>query len=338
MVSMRPTCKVSVDGKIMSDESIAKLDLLPLRCYIDQIALRFIKGFFSSDDKNESSEDNNEDTGDGIEVMGTFFKAFNVTNTKLKVNYNPIGVDMVALKDGCYSELLNLFPLEGMELFLQPIQIQNLIGWGACLGETSSRWIEDIAATQVHKFITGASPFHSITNVGEGMADMVLIPIHQYKYRGGKNMGRAVRKGTSKFAGTVVVEALDNTSKLTKHLAFGLTELAPRTNGSSLPPVSILPSRPEKAPHNIGDTVEHAYESVSKGLRAANYTIVVVPKREYQKNGTTGAVKSVIKAIPVAILAPLSGATEAVSYSLLGIRNQLRPDLRKEEEESRRGI
>ena len=46
------------------------------------------------------------------------------------------------------------------------------------------------------------------------MADLVLIPVHQLKYGGGKHMGRAVRKGTSKFAGTIAVEALDNTSKL----------------------------------------------------------------------------------------------------------------------------
>ena len=334
---MKPICRFSADGKILSDESVAKLDLLPLRCYIDQKALRFIKAFFSSNKDDQSSEtDLNGDSKMEPLVMGTFFKSFDVTSTKLKVNYNPIGVDMVALKDGSYSELLNLFPLEGMELYLQPLQIHNLIGWGACLGETSSRWIEDIASSQIHKFIAGASPFHTISNVSEGMADMVLIPIHNYKYHGGKHMGRAVRKGTSKFASTVAAEALDNTSKLTKHLAVGLTELSPLKNGSDM--FTVLPSRPERAPHSIGDTVEHAYESVSKGLRTANYTIIVVPRREYQKNGTTGAVKSVIRALPIAILAPLSGASEALSYSLLGMRNQLRPEILKEEEASRRGI
>ena len=143
MISMRPACKVSVDGKIMSDESVAKLHLLPLRCYIDQIALRFIKDFFSSNDSDDSSEmegdEMNTDDENDIEIIATFFKAFNITHTKLKVNYNPVGVNMMALKDESYTELLNLFPLEGTELFLQPVHIQNLIGWGAVLGEMSSR-------------------------------------------------------------------------------------------------------------------------------------------------------------------------------------------------------
>ena len=52
------------------------------------------------------------------------------------------------------------------------------------------------------------------------------------------------------------------------------------------------------------------------------------------RNGMTGALTSVIKGIPVLLVAPLTGATEAASYTLLGARNALRPDIRKEEEAS----
>ena len=43
-----------------------------------------------------------------------------------------------------------------------------------------------------------------------------------------------------------------------------------------------------------------------------------------------------MRGLPVAVFAPLSGAAEAVSYGLYGVRNQLRPDLREEEEISKR--
>lgn len=46
--------------------------------------------------------------------------------------------------------------------------------------------------------------------------------------------------------------------------------------------------------------------------------------------------KGVVKAIPIAVMAPLSGASEALSYTLLGARNQMRPDLYQEEEEMQR--
>ena len=74
--------------------------------------------------------------------------------------------------------------------------------------------------------------------------------------------------------------------------------------------------------------------SLARGLNAANYKVVVVPYREFMRNGVTGAVTSVIKGIPVLLVAPVTGATEAVSYTLLGARNALRPDIRAEEEAS----
>merc|ERR1712025_1224692 len=91
-----------------------------------------------------------------------------------------------------------------------------------------------------------------------------------------------------------------------------------------------LPTRPSTMPKGIGDAKLHAARSLAQGFSAANYKIVIVPYREYLRNGMSGAVTSVIKGIPVLLVAPLTGATEAASYTLLGARHALRPDLRKE--------
>lgn len=329
MVSMRPSCIFSADGKLMSNESLVKLDLLPLRCYVDQNALKFIQNFFSSDSGNDTdAEDEKQDNY----IIGTFFKSFFVTSTKLKVNYKPHHMDINALREGTITELLNIFPLEALALNLQPVHIQNNVDWGPCFSEMLSRWIEDIVSTQIHKFITRGAPFHKITNLQEGMADMVMIPFNNRR-----DKGRAMREGTTKFATTIAIEALDTTSELTKQIAKGLNKVTPMTKSSKKGSAVKLPPRPG-APVNFQDAFSHSYESVSSGLRAASYTVIMVPKREFKKNGPTGAMKSVIKAVPVAILAPLTGVSEAISYSLLGVRNQLKPELRKEEEESRRGL
>merc|ERR1712078_265870 len=95
-----------------------------------------------------------------------------------------------------------------------------------------------------------------------------------------------------------------------------------------------LPPRPLSVPKGVGDARIHAARSLARGISAANYKVVVIPYREYLRNGMSGAVTSVIKGIPVLLVAPLSGATEAASYTLLGARNALRPELRKEEEAS----
>jgi autophagy-related protein 2 len=41
-----------------------------------------------------------------------------------------------------------------------------------------------------------------------------------------------------------------------------------------------------------------------------------------------GAIRSVIRAVPIAVLKPMIGATEAVSKTLLGLHNTLEPNVR----------
>jgi autophagy-related protein 2 len=79
-------------------------------------------------------------------------------------------------------------------------------------------------------------------------------------------------------------------------------------------------------------------ESLARGFDHANYKIVVVPYKEFQDKGAASAAKSIVRGIPVAILAPLAGVNEAMSYTLLGARNTLRPNIRKEEEAGQRGL
>jgi len=311
MVSMQPTTRISVDGKLMSDESKVTLQLLPLRVNLDQHALVFIRGFFAGD-----ASDHNE-SGNTDEPVGTFFQEFNVKPCKLKVNYSPIGVDYNALRTGSYLELLNLFPLEDMELLLKSLSIGGVTGWGAVINEMLRYWVEDISSTQIHKFVTGAAPFNTISNIGNGVANLVLLPVDQYKRE--RKIGRGVRNGASSFANTVALEALNTTSKISKHVARALDT------------PNHLPTRPG-IPRNIREASSHSYDSFSRGVQLATHTIVAVPCREYKANGATGAVRGVVRAIPVAVMAPLSGATEALSYTLLGARNQMRPDLYKEEE------
>ena len=49
-------------------------------------------------------------------------------------------------------------------------------------------------------------------------------------------------------------------------------------------------------------------------------------------NNCQGPVRSVIRAVPIAVLKPMIGATEAVSKTLLGLHNTLDPDVRHENE------
>jgi len=145
-----------------------------------------------------------------------------------------------------------------------------------------------------------------------------------------------MRSSARSLAGTVAYETLTTSSKLTQYAAEKLMGVlsSPSRYAASAP----LPSRPRDTPRSLQQVTGHAVDSVAHGLSTANYKVIIIPCREYRKTGAMGATKSVVRGIPVAVMAPFGGVAEAVSYTLLGVRNQVRPDIRKEEEASQRGL
>lgn len=357
IATKHPLLRVSADGKLMSDESRATLELLPLRCYLNQKALRFIRNFFagnqSSDEKRgdeSGAATNDNDAIDDDELINIFFNTFKVRPSKLKVDYIPERMDVESLRDGNYSEILNLCPLEDMILNLAAVENHDLTGWGSVFSELTGKWIEDICSTQAHKFFTRAAPVQLLSTLGDGVADLAMVII--VPEANASAYLKNIVGGTTSFAAKVAVEAISTSAKLTRFTANQLTSKALAS--------SPLPSRPRYVPRNAGDTASHAYESMMRGLREANYNIITgtsclivvledtcviltvifvligiaVPYREYQQSGASGSALCAIRGIPIGIVAPIAGASEALSYTLLGIRNQLRPDKRREEENS----
>lgn len=334
-VTWHPQKQVSNEDEILSDECIVRVQILPLRCRLDQRVVRFAQAFFSGE--NDGSERHSWMKALELkEIPPPRFVWFKVKPCKMKVNYNPTRVNMEALRDGSYVELINLSPLVDMVIVLQEVLLQGHVGYGAAIQEMLSRWIEDICATQMYKFVTNAKPFQPFTSVSEGAVDLFAMPWQAYKE--GDRVGAAFRSGALSFAETFAYEALNTTAQLAEFTGQVLSPGVAPTQQTRLGTPSSLPSRPQGTPRGVRDTGNHALESMARGLEAANYKVVIIPYREYQRSGTSGAMRSVMRGIPVAVTAPLGAASEALSYTLLGVRNQVRPDVRKEEEASERGL
>jgi len=135
--------------------------------------------------------------------------------------------------------------------------------------------------------------------------------------------------GTSRFVGKVALEALSTSAKLTSFTAKQLNGIQPK---------SRLPKRPRAVPHNATDISNHAYESMLRGVREANYKIITIPYQDFIAHGPGSAARSIAKGVPVGLLAPIAGASEALSYTLLGLRNQFDSESRREYASSRKGI
>ena len=328
MITWAPVQHLSADGEIQSDECEVMMQFLPMRAIIDQRAIQFAQGFFH----REEAEDAN-DWRKGLHLIPPpKFRIFRVKKWKLKVDYIPQKLDVDALRDGCVVELVNLSPIDGMVIVLSQATVDDSAGFSDVVSGLTRSWLQEIVSTQLYKFLANARPFEPISDVGQGITDLVVLPYEAFK--NGDDVTRAVSSGMKSLAGKMAFQALTTSSHLTEYAASRMACLV----GGRNPSFSALPTRPTAAPKGVQDVTTHAMESLARGLQAANYKIVIVPYREFSRHGTIGAAKSVVRGIPVMLIAPVTGAAEALSYTLLGARNALRPDVCREEEASRTGF
>ncbi|PCH37996.1 hypothetical protein WOLCODRAFT_87760 [Wolfiporia cocos MD-104 SS10] len=331
-----------------SEEARLRAKILPLRLHVDQDALDFLKIFFSFKDPDSAPP---KSTASSQEI---YFQQAEVFPVDIKLDYKPRRVDYRALRDGRTIELMNFFHFDGAEMTLRHITLTGITGWPRFFDLLNDLWTPDVKATQLVDVISGVAPIRSVVNVGSGVADLVLLPITQYKKDG--RVVRGLQKGTTAFVKSTAIEAI----KLGARLATGtqvILEQAENVIGGQfsdritaetmqVSPLSDgleelsgeetstedLISRYAEQPMNVKEGVQSAYKSLRRNLNSAAQTILAVPMEVYERSGNEGPVRAVVRAVPIAVLKPMIGASEAVSKTLLGLHNSLDPNVRQENE------
>ncbi|KAK2466861.1 hypothetical protein APHAL10511_001119 [Amanita phalloides] len=328
---------------LAAEEVRLRAKILPLRLYVDQDAVDFLKKFFSFNDPNVKSSDT-EGSSDGE----TFIQFAEIFPVVLKLDYKPRRVDYKALREGRTIELMNFFHFDGAEMTLRHITLSGITGWPRLFELLNDLWTPDVKATQLVDVISGVSPIRSVVNVGSGVADLVLLPIAQYKKDG--RILRGLQKGTTAFFKSTALEAI----KLGAKLATGTQVILEQAEGvlggqfqqsvtteaiqeedllmggdiSDYEGPSDVISRYADQPRDIKEGMHSAYKSLRRNFSSAAQTILAVPMEVYERSGDEGAIRSVIRAVPIAVLKPMIGATEAVSKTLLGLHNTLDSNVR----------
>ncbi|KZT56758.1 hypothetical protein CALCODRAFT_517970 [Calocera cornea HHB12733] len=327
-----------------TEEARLKAKLLPLKLNIDQDALDFIKHFFMFQKAGGSVASNEAPAEEA------FIQHVEVFPVDIKLDYKPKRVDYRALREGNTIELMNFFHWDGAEITLRHIQLSGVTGW-ANVGELlNDMWTPDVKAHQLADVLSGIAPIRSVVNVGSGMADLVLLPIGQY--RKDQRLVRGMQKGAAAFMKSTAMEAL----KVGAQLATGtqvILEQAEHALGGNFSHTVTAETvddwsddesgddnndRPEliskyaDQPMDFREGVQAAYKSLSKNVHSAAQTILAVPMEVYERPNGQGPVRTVVRAVPIAVLKPMIGATEAVSKTLLGIRNSMDPSMRLEHE------
>ena len=84
-------------------------------------------------------------------------------------------------------------------------------------------------------------------------------------------------------------------------------------------------------PFDAVSFVQQAAEGVARRAKRVARTVVMLPVASFQKKGIGGAIKSGVRAVPVAVIEPIAMFTETISRVTLGVRNWVDPAKREDD-------
>ncbi|KAJ6403537.1 hypothetical protein OIU84_015448 [Salix udensis] len=343
---------VRPDPLIPLEEYRLHIAFLPMLLHLHQSQLDFLISFFgpkSLSAGQSSDQDQNSDcaktsatnssnlAGHTIanEALLPFFQKFDIWPIILRVDYSPHHVDLAALSNGKYVELVNLVPWKGVELHLKHVHSVGVYGWGSVCETVIGEWLVEISQNQIHKILQGLPTIRSLVAVGSSAAKLVSLPVESY--RKDHKIIKGMQRGTIAFLKSISLEAVG----LGVHLAAGAHDILLQaeyilTGARSAPESWSLQGKTKanvrcNQPKDAQQGIEHAYESLSDGLGKSASALVRTPLKKFQCGASAGsALATAVQAVPAAAIAPVSACAGAAHYALLGLRNSLDPEHKKE--------
>ncbi|KAJ3327427.1 autophagy- protein 2 [Gonapodya sp. JEL0774] len=343
IVGVRTPMDVGAD----SGELRIKVSVLPLRLLIDgdalEVVLRFQSFFAKEDDPQEPPTDANSSNSTSSSGPGVFIQLCEIDPISIRCDFKPKrNPSLSKLRSGAYVEMINLFPLEDAALDLRHVRLSGITGFDRLAKAIINIWAPHVLNSQIPGLVGGVAPVKSIVNLGQGVADLVLLPVQSYRQDG--TVMRGLQKGAQSFARNTAMETLNIGTKLAMGAQVVLEQADAFLSGQrhaydeamdEYDTDAVLPaiSRYSEQPRDLQEGFSLAAKSLHKHFSAAARTVLAVPTEIYESDGSQGPANAVIRAVPVAVLRPMIGAADAVGKTLLGLRNSLDPDNRMKSED-----
>ncbi|KAJ9095753.1 hypothetical protein QFC19_007466 [Naganishia cerealis] len=280
-------------------EARVNIEVAPLRFHIDQDALDFMKRFFSfTRTHNQVASPSPESPKLNSK---SFIQHVEIQPILVKMDYKPKRLNLKALQQGSAMEVINLFHFESATMTLRHVSLNGVSSWGELYSNLLAIWTPDVKANQMSDLLTGIAPVRSMVKAGSGVADLILLPLEQYRKDG--KIVKGMRRGASSFASNTLSEV----ATVGAQLATGtqvILERAERALGGRQPEYPDLPdmmesinlteyeagqagktSRYANQPANVNQGIAAAYSSLASNFASAAQTILAVPMEVLEQTG-----------------------------------------------------
>ncbi|KAM6923372.1 autophagy-related protein 2 homolog A [Xenentodon cancila] len=245
----------------------------------------------------------------------------------------------VVIEQGTFAGILiGLAQLNCSELKLKRLCCRHgLLGVDKVIQYAVTEWLTDIRKNQLPGILGGVGPMHSVVQLFHGVRDLFWLPIEQYRKDG--RIIRGLQRGAASFGTSTASAALELSNRLvqaiqaTAETVYDILSPTPPLNRYAITEGRAPSSRSRRAvqPADLREGVAKAYDTVREGVIDTAQTLCDVASRGHEQKGLPGAVGGVLRQIPPTVVKPLIVASEATSNLLGGMRNQIKPDARKED-------
>jgi len=272
-----------------------------------------------------------------------YFKSF-VFSPSVPIRVDYVG-KYVDLTQGALTGILaGLAQLNCSELTLKQLDLKaGILGIDKLLATAATAWLADIRSSQLPALLGGVGPMHAFLQLLLGIRDLVLLPIEQYRKDG--RIVRGLQKGTTSFTHSTTLSFLDVTNKFLTVIKFAAELAFDVMSPDGCVVYGKLPHpardckrkagrsqvrRARGTPADFREGMLGAMQLVREGLDETARSLAVAAG---DRSGMAGAVGGVLRAVPSTMVRPVILGAAATSNLLDGVKNQISPDQRAEEED-----
>lgn len=231
------------------------------------------------------------------------------------------------------KKIWNLLSVESAVLTLNAIRVRGVYGWANLFSTVWSRgWLKDIKRQAPGQYLASVRGLpRYLSNLTRAfVVAAVYVPWTEIQKPGASFTRRLseVVKGWTNFFRQLTLGSVDLVTRATVDTLALLEKgelLLLDNENESLETTGKPRSKFAQQPISTKEGFQQAYQALLRQLKDVKDQIVLVPLDEYEKHGTPAYLKSMAKAVPIALLKPVMGTAEGLSKILLGLRNTLDP-------------